>query len=202
MWSLLGRKTQITIAVVAAVLLVSSLDALASLIFGYNAPTWRWISLAVFIISAVLVPLAGPIWFKLCAFFPTLQRMVFPDFNGSWDGHLLSTWLDPATGKTLPPISAKVVIRQNLFTTHVSLSTEESTSESTRAFLEAFPERRKYRVWYSYNNDPKAQVRHKSSPHEGVAFLEMDWDASKDQIEGRYYTARRTTGDMNFSRAR
>ncbi|MGX9105215.1 Cap15 family cyclic dinucleotide receptor domain-containing protein, partial [Escherichia coli] len=93
-----------------------------------------------------------------------------------------------------PPIPTEVTIRQRLFATSVSLKTGESESHSTRCLLERLTDIGRFRVWYSYNNDPVAQVRHRSSPHEGVAFLEFDPDAGPDRLTGRYYTARKTTG--------
>ena len=82
----------------------------------------------------------------------------------------------------------------------VSLKTGESTSHSTRALLEKFSETSRFRIWYSYNNDPQAQYQHRSSPHEGVAFLELDADSDMNRLTGRYYTARRTTGDIDVVR--
>jgi hypothetical protein len=60
---------------------------------------------------------------------------------------------------------------------------------------------RHYRIWYSYNNDPLAQLRHRSSQHEGVASLEMHFDESRHQLVGRYYTASNTSGDIDVQRA-
>jgi hypothetical protein len=60
--------------------------------------------------------------------------------------------------------------------------------EPARCFLERFPETAQFRIWYSYNNDPKALVRHRSSPHEGVAYLELDGNAGPSHLTGRYYT--------------
>ena len=102
--------------------------------------------------------------------------------------------------QALPPISAEITIRQRLFASSVSLKTGESESHSTRCVLERLPEIGRFRIWYSYNNDPLAQVRHRSSPHEGVAFLEYDPDAETKKLVGRYYTARKTTGDIEVFR--
>lgn len=57
-----------------------------------------------------------------------------------------------------------------------------------------------FRIWYSYNNDPIALVRHRISPHEGGAFLECDPDKGSNSLTRRYYTARKTTGDIEVAR--
>ena len=80
------------------------------------------------------------------------------------------------------------------------MTTAELTSHSTRALLERFPETRRFRIWYSYDNEPQARVGHRSSLHEGVAYLEYNLDVNPNRLSGRYYTARRTTGDIELSR--
>jgi hypothetical protein len=34
----------------------------------------------------------------------------------------------------------------------------------------------RFRFWYSYDNTPRAEYRHRSARHEGVAWLELDID--------------------------
>lgn len=132
---------------------------------------------------------------------PFLQKQVFPDLNGIWKGTLVSTWIDPGTGQPKPPIPTEITIRQKLFgTTTVTLKTGESRSYSTRAFFEAFRETRRYRIWYSYNNEPLAHVRDRSAQHDGVAYLELHYDEDKNRLVGTYYTARKTTGDIDVRR--
>ncbi|MBN9374588.1 MAG: hypothetical protein J0I40_04180, partial [Cellulomonas sp.] len=125
-------------------------------------------------------------WREVWRRFPALQRRAFPDLNGTWEGTLVSTWVDPETGQTKPPIPTTITIRQGLLSMAVSLKTGESTSHSTRALLEKFSETSRFRIWYSYNNDPQAQYQHRSSPHEGVAFLELDADSDMNRLTGRY----------------
>jgi hypothetical protein len=160
----------------------------------------KFVSLFVFIIGVVFAVVAEIAWRPLWRRFPLLQGKTFPDLNGSWSGTLVSTWVDPTTGSPKPPITTEIAIRQGLFTTSVSLRTGESTSHSTRSFLEHFRDTGRFRIWYSYNNDPQAQFQHRSSPHEGVAFLECDFSADPNRLTGRYYTARRTTGDIDVRR--
>jgi hypothetical protein len=80
------------------------------------------------------------------------------------------------------------------------LRTGESTSYSKRCLLEADPDAGRFRFWYSYDNDPKAEFRYRSARHEGVAWLEMDLDADPERLVGYYYTERKTSGDMDVRR--
>jgi hypothetical protein len=200
MWSLLGRRTRLTIIVVVVFCLAWACDAAYQLLTEQVPNNIKFTSLFVFIIGGVFAGIAEIAWRPLWRRFPLLQRRTFPDLSGNWSGTLVSTWVDPATGSPKPPIPTKIVIRQGLFSTSVSLSTGESTSHSTRSFLEPFRDTGRFRIWYSYNNDPQAQFQHRSSPHEGVAFLECDFSADPNRLTGRYYTARRTTGDIDVRR--
>lgn len=200
MWSLLPRRFQLAVVLVTGILLAYSLDAGWALITGEGSGLLKWVSLVVVLIGVVLAGLAQFFWFRLLNWWPWLQTKTFPDLNGTWQGRLVSTWQRRETGDALHYISATTLIRQTLFSTHVSMHTDESKSESTRAFLEPFYDTRRYRLWYSYNNDPMAQFKRRSSPHEGVAYLDLQWDVDRDRLTGRYYTDRETSGDVELRR--
>lgn len=200
MWSLFQRKTQLLIIVSASILTAWGLEAVWFWYFGEETTPLKWISFAISMVGVVMVAAAELVWFRLARIVPLMQTKMFPDLNGEWVGHLKSTWVDPKSGKPRPPIKAKLKISQTFFTTNVTLQTEESFSKSTRVFLEPDYDNRRYRIWYSYNNDPKAQFQHRSSQHEGVAYLDLDWDADRNRLTGTYYTARKTTGDMDLQR--
>ncbi len=200
MWDLIDRRLQFTIIIWAGILVAWAADAFYALILENHLGVLKWISLSVTIVGSVLTWMANAFWRQLWRKIPALGKMLFPDLNGVWTGHLISTWKKQGTDEALPPIPATVTIRQGLFSTTVSLKTGESMSHSTRTFLEPFRDTNRYRVWYSYNNDPQAQHRHRSSPHEGVAFLEVALDTDPNHLEGRYYTARKTTGDITLTR--
>jgi SMODS-associating 2TM, beta-strand rich effector domain len=200
MWSLLGRNTQLTIIVATGICLAWGYDAAYEFFTGQMPNNVKLISLFVFVIGVLFAGIAEIAWRPLWRRYPLLQLKTFPDLNGTWNGTLTSTWVDPATGSHKPPVAADIIIRQGLFTTSVSLKTGESVSHSTRSFLEPFRDTGRFRIWYSYNNDPQAQFQHRSSPHEGVAFLECEFDADPNRLSGRYYTDRRTTGDIDARR--
>lgn len=199
MWALLPRWWQ-TFAVVISTLVTSAAIVAGFKILGDPEPgLWRLASM----ITSLLIGTIGlaafswrPLW-RLC---PQLNRWVFPDLNGTWAGTLKSTWVDPITGNTRPPIAATITIHQELFSVHVILKTGEGKSVSSREMLEAYRATGCYRIWYAYQNDPRAEVGHRSQQHDGVAFLEVDLKAAPNRLEGRYYTSRKTSGDIEVTR--
>ena len=104
------------------------------------------------------------------------------------------------TGEGVPPIPVTIWIRQGIFSTSIKLRTGESTSYSTRCLLEADQDAGRFRFWYSYDNSPRAEYRHRSARHEGVAWLEVDADTDPERLIGCYYTDRKTSGDIDVRR--
>jgi hypothetical protein len=200
MWQLLPWKKQVLVAAVLAVVLAWSIEAAVRWVNGDSVNILKYGSLIATIIT---IPVAGIVslsWRYLWRKIPWLQRKTFPDLNGTWEGTLVSTWIDPATMRPKPPIPTTVWIRQTPFSMSIKLRTGESSSYSTRCILEADHDAGRFRVWYSYDNQPRAELAYRSARHEGVAWLEMDIDAGSEELIGQYYSSRRTTGDMRFSR--
>lgn len=202
MWSLLPRHWQLVIILAAGAACAWAYDAVMAYLYGEHVSSWKLISFSATLVGVVLVGLANQSWRWLWRTVPWLQSHVFPDVNGEWKGKLISTWKDPKTGEPVPPIDTTITIRQTLFSTTVSLQTGESESHSTRSFLERFPNTNRFKVWYSYNNEPRAQFDHRSTQHEGVAFLEgtVRNGGGPQKLTGRYYTSRKTSGDIDVDR--
>jgi hypothetical protein len=121
----------------------------------------------------------------------------FPDLQGTWDGHLKSTWKSPATGQTLQPIPAILVIRQSFSTVSCTLFTQESESYSTAAQLSQDEDGGPLHLNYNYANRSKATIRDRSPIHDGAARLRVV-SAPERSLEGEYWTGRCTTGEMVF----
>lgn len=202
MWSLLPRHWQLVIILAAGAGCAWAYDSVIAYLYGEHVSTWKLITFSASLVSVVLVGLANLFWRWLWRKIPWLQSHVFPDLNGEWRGTLTSTWRNPQTGDLVPPIDTTITIRQSLFSMTVSLQTGESQSHSTRSFLERFSDTNRFKVWYSYNNEPRAQFQHRSTQHEGVAFLEatMPNGGGPHELTGRYYTSRKTTGDIDVTR--
>lgn len=200
MWALLSRKTQVLVVATIAIVLAWGIEGAAGLVTGKSPPELKLISLIGAVISSVLVWIASATWRRLWKRFPIIGRKLFPDLTGTWTGQLISTWKDPTTGSAIPPIPVTVWIRQGIFSTSIKLRTGESTSYSTRCLLEADQEAGRFRFWYSYDNNPRAEYRHRSARHEGVAWLELDLDTDPERLIGCYYTDRKTSGDIDLRR--
>jgi hypothetical protein len=199
MWALFTWQTQAKILTTAGVLVAWALDAVSTYFGVGGAPFWKWASLAVAIVVLILGTVLQMAWRPLWRRYPKFGRNLFPDLNGVWQGHLVSTWKNPETGESPPPIPTTITINQTLFTTSITLKTGESKSYSTRCLLERTPDPGIARVWYSYDNQPNAEVSHRSARHEGVAWLEMDLAVS-NKLSGQYFTHRKTTGDISVTK--
>jgi hypothetical protein len=200
MWELLSRRTRVLVVAGVAIILVSGIEGAAALFIEKPPSAFKLISLVVTIISTVIVAIAGAVWRRLWKRFPIIGRKLFPDLTGTWAGELVSTWTNPASGQAITPIPVTIWIRQGIFSTSIKLRSGESTSYSTRCLLEADHEAGRFRFWYSYDNNPRAQYRHRSARHEGVAWLELDIDSDPERLVGCYYTDRRTSGDIDVRR--
>jgi hypothetical protein len=199
-WHLIPWGKQVLIVTAAAIVLASAADGLAEWLQGERAPLLKFISMFATIIAVGFAGIASRSWRWLWRKFPWLARKTFPDLNGKWEGTLVSTWRDPESKQPLAPISTTIWIRQTLFSFSIKLRTGESMSYSSRYFLEADHQAGRFRVWYSYDNRPRAELAYRSSRHEGVGWLEVDIDADPNSLSGQYYSSRRTTGDMEFHR--
>ena len=200
MWGLLPRKTQVLIIGGLAIVLASAIEGATGLLTGNTPSVLKVLSLVVAIISSGIAGVAGAVWRKIWKRFPVMGRKLFPDLTGTWAGELISTWKNPTTGEAIAPIPVTIWIRQGIFSTSIKLRTGESASYSTRCLLEADPEAGRFRFWYSYDNNPRAEHRYRSARHEGVAWLELDIDTDPKRLVGCYYTDRKTSGDIQVRR--
>jgi hypothetical protein len=200
MWHLLSSRWQVIIVGAAAIVLVYGIDALVTHLTGHDAGFWKYLSLAATIITTGLMIAVQFLWFKLVNWMPWLQTRTFPNLNGTWKGVMHSTYKVPETGEPWPPIDTTITIRQTLLSISITMKSGESTSYSSRESLEPDYANKRFRVWYSYSNEPKAAVRNRSAPHNGVAFLEIDWVDNRNSLVGRYYNDRGSSGDMEIKR--
>ena len=151
---------------------------------------FRILSVAVVIAEGLWIAAATWFWRRLWSMIPSLNRVVFPDLNGVWKGKIDST-------STSNPKQATLRIRQTWFGIHLTLETDESTSHTYSATLDADRAAGRFLLRYHYRNEPKAAVADRNTPHDGACVLEMTLD-HPTRLRGKYFTARRTTGDIEF----
>ena len=89
---------------------------------------------------------------------------------------------------------ATLRIKQSLLSVHVTLITQESRSQSLSASIDEILGEKQ--LTYCYLNTPKSKVRHRNEVHYGTAMLCVE---NPNRLTGRYYTDRKTIGDMEFS---
>jgi hypothetical protein len=200
MWQLLSRRWQVLILVGLTAILLLGIQGASEFWTGTRPSLLKLVSLSAMVIGTVLVAIANFIWRWLWQQLPFLNRIFFPDLNGIWEGTLKSTWIDPQTGQSPAPIPTKITIKQSILTISIKQKTAESTSWSNLVIPEAHPEADRYRLWYSYSNQPKREVSHRSEQHDGIAWLEISLDEKADDLEGQYFTSRRTSGDITVRR--
>jgi hypothetical protein len=122
----------------------------------------------------------------------------FPNLNGTWDGTIESTWIDPATNKALGPIPTTVRIRQSFLRISCVMQTGEMVSRSFLAGFWIDPEEQIRKLGYSYSSQPGLPIQHRSPPHEGTALLDVIGDPPRE-LRGVYWTTRKTTGAISLS---
>lgn len=121
-----------------------------------------------------------------------------PDLQGTWDGELQSTWINPETKQGIPPLRMILVIRQTFSSITCTMFTRESQSDSRAAKIERDKESKAVTISYNYTNRSKATIRHRSPIHDGAAHLRVVTVPSRI-LEGEYWTGRCTTGQMRLS---
>ncbi|SRR2546425_3639452 len=119
-----------------------------------------------------------------------------PVLHGTWRGQIVSTWVDPATGQQIAPIEAYVAITQTASTIRMRMMTRESESELLGASI-VREANGLLRLYGTYRNTPRQEVRHRSPIHHGGLFLDIH-DEPPRRLEGQYWTDRKTTGSLGF----
>lgn len=109
---------------------------------------------------------------------PTLKKKYKGTLRSTYDGIERETTLE---------------IKQTLLSIEVIFITEESKSKSISSSIEKI--QGEWQLTYCYLNVPQANVRDRSSIHYGTALLCVE---NPEEIQGEYFTDRKTTGDMKF----
>lgn len=119
----------------------------------------------------------------------------FPDLQGTWAGTLHSTWPDPSTSRSTPPVPIIIVIKQSYSSISCIMHSSDSTSFSSAAQIVGEEDGLPLRLSFNYSNRPKASVREQSQMHDGAAILRIVKHPER-VLEGDYWTDRKTTGDL------
>jgi hypothetical protein len=119
--------------------------------------------------------------------------------EGTWSGTLTSLWTDPATDRRPDEKRVFLVARQTASRVTLVLLTEESASRSSIARLSQ--DETGLSLTYMYANRPDSRVAHRSTRHNGSAFVEISGTPAS-RMRGRYWTDRYTRGELELSERR
>lgn len=119
----------------------------------------------------------------------------FPNLNGTWQGHIKTTWIDPDTGKSLAPIPAILTIKQTFAKISCVMRTAEMNSYSYSEDFKLESDNQIKQLSYSYTSKPLTTVTDRSPVHEGSIVFDVIGDPVR-KLKGQYWTARKTTGEV------
>jgi predicted pore-forming effector associated with SMODS systems len=122
----------------------------------------------------------------------------FPDLNGKWKGEIHSTYRDRETGENVP-IATTLTIRQTFIEISCIMETNEMKSASGLAdfFLDSAQQQKQ--LIYTYCSRPKLTLADKSQMHDRTVTFDIVGNPPS-RLVGRYWTTRRTVGDIELSR--
>lgn len=198
----MGAFDVTNIKVEASLFLIISLSLVLLLVLAYvqgydlsHVSTYLKLLPEIAFIDAVLITLFTRWGWKLKVFRGWL--VPFPDLSGTWLGEIQSHW-EREPGKSLPPIPAMLTISQSFLHVSCVLQTEEMQSRSYAEGVIFDHERQLRRLAYMYTSTPKVALADRSTPHDGAVVLDLIKVGNQSQLKGRYWTERRTTGELRF----
>lgn len=122
----------------------------------------------------------------------------FPYLEGTWQGHILTTWKNPQTGESPGPIPTILTIKQSFSRISCVMRTGEMSSHSYLADFWLDTDEQIRKLGYCYTSSPSINVRDRSQPHDGTIVLQIVGDPVK-RLHGIYWTTRKTTGEVNLT---
>jgi len=117
----------------------------------------------------------------------------FPNLNGTWQGTIQTTWVDPKTNKTPDSIPVLLTIKQSFLHLSCVMRTAEMASYSFAEDFKIDHEKQIKQVVYSYMSKPTVNLSERSSMHEGTIIFDILGNPV-NKLSGQYWTARKTTG--------
>jgi hypothetical protein len=122
----------------------------------------------------------------------------FPNLSGTWKGNIKSTWINPDTGEKLDQIPAILTIKQSFSSISCIIRTEELTSRSFSSDFVIKNEEQVLKLVYSYETNTKKTIQDRNSRHFGTAAIDIITSNGQFELEGEYWTDRKTTGNIAF----
>ena len=121
----------------------------------------------------------------------------FPCLEGTWEGTIQSTWINPETGTTPNSIPIILVIRQSFMSISCVMHSQEMISRSYSADFLIDLENNLKKITYTYTSTPRTIVRNRSIVHDGTALLDIITNPLHS-LRGEYWTNRKSTGEIDL----
>jgi len=119
----------------------------------------------------------------------------FPDLNGTWQGVIRTTWINPETNERPEPIPVILTIKQTFTNLSCVMRTEEMASYSFAEDFKIDRDRQIKQLVYSYLSNPNLTIAERSPAHNGTIILDIIGNPA-NELRGQYWTARKTTGEV------
>jgi hypothetical protein len=134
-------------------------------------------------------------WEKIWDRYPVLNKMLFPNLNGTWEMVIHWEW-EGKKGTS----HAKAVIKQNFLNIGMDVEADDSDSQTLLAKPKKDVETGRAELYYVFLTTPK----HKSNtdpqePYKGAAILKLSLEGNK-LLQGNYFTSRKTVGHYELKR--
>lgn len=134
-------------------------------------------------------------WEKIWDRYPTLNRLLFPNLNGTWEMIIHWEW-----GSKKGVSHAKAIIKQNFLKLGMDVEAEDSDSQTLLAKPKKDVETGRAELYYVFLTTPK----HKSNivpqePYKGAAILKLSLEGN-ELLQGNYFTSRKTVGYYELKR--
>ena len=134
-------------------------------------------------------------WEKVWDRYPVLNKMLFPNLNGTWEMIIHWEW-EGKKGTS----HAKAVITQNFLKLGMDVEAGDSDSQTLLARPRKDAETGRAELYYVFLTTPK----HKSNtdpqePYKGAAILKLSLEGD-ELLQGNYFTSRKTVGYYELKR--
>ncbi|PWW40293.1 hypothetical protein DFO83_102111 [Idiomarina loihiensis] len=134
-------------------------------------------------------------WEKIWNHWPILNKIFFPNLNGTWDMNIHWEW-EGKKGTS----KAKAVIKQDFLKLGIDVEAEDSDSQTLLAKPKKDVETGRAELYYVFLTTPKHKSNTRAQePYKGAAVLKLGL-SDNEQLQGNYFTSRRTVGYYELKR--
>mgnify|MGYP006921597141 CR=1 FL=1 len=186
--------------VILVIAVIYASIACAILWFLYNPSVSLWGAIGVATggsaaLNIVIFLLFHRYWESIWKRFPVLNRLLFPNLNGTWE--MIIHWnSEDKNGEA----NAHAKITQNFLNIAMDVEAEDSDSYTLMAKPKRDPESGRPLLYYVYLTTPKATSKVKDhAQYTGAAILQLSLE-SASKLSGNYFTSKKTSGYFELNR--